>query len=82
MVFLGNAFSAESDPRMDSALLHLMETYHVPVAGYAIIDHYQIVAANTLSMDPKILVTKDLNFRPLPSAKVLRPLARFYRFRG
>lgn len=65
----GNAFSLESDIKMDSALLHLMETYHVPVAGYAIIDHGQIVAAETLSIDPKIKVTKDSEFQAASISK-------------
>lgn len=65
----GNAFSFDSDSRVDSALWHLMETYHVPVAGYAIIDHYQIVAADTISMDPKIRVSRESDFQAASISK-------------
>lgn len=66
---LGNALAFEGDARVDSALWHLMETYHVPVAGYAIIDHGQIVAAETLSMDPKIKVSRESDFQAASISK-------------
>lgn len=72
LAFFAKAFCIEkSDHRVDSALLHLMENYNVPVVGYAIIHNYQIVAAETLSIDPKIPVTETSEFQAASISKSL-----------
>jgi CubicO group peptidase (beta-lactamase class C family) len=76
LAVFGSGFGAEkNDPKVDSALLHLMETYHVPVVGYAIIDHYQVVAAGTLSIDPKITVSSDSLFQAASISKSMAAYA-------
>lgn len=56
-------------PTLNAALIHAMQTYHVPVVGYAIIANNKIIVADTLSIDPKIKVTKNSIFQAASISK-------------
>lgn len=57
------------DINIDAYLQQAMIDYHVPVVGYAIIDHGKIVAAKTLSIDPTITVSTDSLFQAASISK-------------
>lgn len=54
---------------INAQLITAMETYHVPVVGYAIIKDYQIIASHTLSIDPKLKVSKNSLFQAASISK-------------
>lgn len=54
---------------LDNQLKTVMRLYHVPVVGYAIINHNKIVAAKTISIDPTIKVTNDSLFQAASISK-------------
>lgn len=65
-----NCFAANNHTTdINSVLLTVMKAYHVPVVGYAIIDNYQIISANTLSNDSAIKVSKNSLFQAASISK-------------
>lgn len=62
---------AQQNPDINDAILQLMEVYHVPVAGYAIIKNYRVVLAETLSIDPRLKVSKNSLFQAASISKSL-----------
>lgn len=56
-------------------LLAAMKAYKIPVAGYAIIKNRRIVAAETVSIDPKIQVSKDSMFQAASISKAVTAYA-------
>lgn len=62
---------AEGSPGSDinTELLAAMQAYHVPVVGYAIIDNYKIVAADTLSIDKNLQVSTHSLFQAASISK-------------
>ncbi len=60
---------------LNNTLQSLMRRDHVPVAGYAIINHNRIVAANTLSCDPSIAASKYSLFQAASISKSLAATA-------
>jgi CubicO group peptidase (beta-lactamase class C family) len=50
-------------------VLIAMKTYHIPVVGYAIIKNNQIVASETLSINPKLKVSKNSLFQAASISK-------------
>ncbi len=54
---------------LDSIIKNAMRQTNTPVVGYAIIDHYKIVKAKTLSIDPSIKVNKNSLFQAASISK-------------
>lgn len=61
--------SCSAADNINSELLTLMKAYHVPVVGYAIIKNNKIIAANTLSNDATIKVSKNSIFQAASISK-------------
>lgn len=51
--------------------LQAMQTYQVPIVGYAIINNWQIESAQIISLNPNILVTRDSLFQAASISKSL-----------
>ncbi len=68
---------ASPQPNLDfnNALISAMKTYHVPVVGYAIIDHGKIVASDTVSIDPAIHVSENSLFQ---AASISKSITAYY----
>ena len=60
---------------LNNTLRSLMQQHHVPVTGYAIIDHNRIVAAHTLSCNLSIPVSKKSLFQAASISKSLAATA-------
>ena len=68
-VFFTNCFAIQNNLDINQELLVAMKAYHVPVVGYAIIKNYKIVSADTLSIDPKLAVSKNSLFQAASISK-------------
>jgi len=66
-IYMQYGFAGSSDIR--SELIVAMKAYHIPVVGYAIIDHYKIISFNTLSIDEKIKVSSHSLFQAASISK-------------
>ncbi len=60
-----------NNKEISDELLAAMQTYKVPVVGYAIIKDYQIVTADTVSIDPKISVNRKSIFQAASLSKMV-----------
>jgi CubicO group peptidase (beta-lactamase class C family) len=63
MIFGIQISYADSTASIDQALTYIMQAYNVPVVGYAIIKHNKIVAVQTVSADPSIIVNTHSMFQ-------------------
>jgi CubicO group peptidase (beta-lactamase class C family) len=54
---------------INNDLEHAMKTYHIPVVGYAIIKDYKILLADTLSIDPNLVVSNNSLFQAASISK-------------
>lgn len=69
-LFTSEAVAENADDiNIDNYLLNAMQYYHVPVVGYAIIDHGKIVAAKTLSINSKIKTSTNSLFQAASISK-------------
>ncbi len=59
-------------------MLAVMKAYNVPVVGYAIIKNNRVVEAQTLSIDPKIRVSRRSLFQAASISKSLSAYAALY----
>jgi len=70
ILFSSQCFAGQSND-LDEKLLSAMNAYRVPVVGYAIIQNYKIVSAETLSVDPVLDVSKNSIFQAASISKSL-----------
>ena len=54
---------------INQKLLDVMKSYRVSVVGYAIIQNYKVVTSETLSIDPKLKVSKNSLFQAASISK-------------
>ncbi|HSW69140.1 MAG TPA: serine hydrolase domain-containing protein [Gammaproteobacteria bacterium] len=69
VVFFTSVFANDDNRDIDHDLIIAMKTYRVPVAGYAIIKNYKIIAVKTLSIDSKIQVSDKSLFQAASISK-------------
>ena len=70
IAFFTNCVAGKNDTSaINQELLVAMTAYRVPVVGYAIIKDYKIVAAKTLSIDPKLQVSDKSLFQAASISK-------------
>lgn len=74
-LMVSNISFANQQTELKQYLLKAMQAYQVPVAGYAIIKNYQIVAAETVSIDSSIPVTSASLFQAASISKSLSAYA-------
>lgn len=67
--------AAVSVTDINSNLTSLMQAYHVPVVSYAIIEDNKIIAAQALSIDPKIKVSSQSIFQAASISKSVNSYA-------
>lgn len=69
---------AYNNTNIKQQALTAMKAYNVPVVGYAIIKNHRVVEAQTLSIDPKIRVSKSSIFQAASISKSLSAYAALY----
>lgn len=64
-----DCLASQSHSDVNQELLIAMEAYRVPVVGYAIIQNYKIISAETLSIAPNLKVSKNSLFQAASISK-------------
>jgi CubicO group peptidase (beta-lactamase class C family) len=64
-----NCLAKANNTTIDNDFLREMKHAHVPVVGYALIKNYRIITVNTLSLNPKIKVSKYSLFQAASISK-------------
>lgn len=75
LVLCSKVFAAVPVTDINNNLKSLMQAYHVPVVSYAIIEDNKIVAAQALSIDPKITVNSQSIFQAASISKSVNAYA-------